>query len=125
MKIIAIRMLLCLSLVLLALPTNGGSALEARVYPLLAFAPCDVVVQAFIEPDTRNRSIEFILDSESLYTSSTVDLDGDRAPRTKEVRFRSLPAGVYQARVRLNGANGERGSAVRRVDVISTSAQPQ
>src|SRR5262249_46272326 len=94
-KRIVIRTLLCVSVVVVALPTAGGGVLDARVYPPFAFAPCNVRVQAFIEPDARNRSIEFVLDSESLYTSSTAELDGDRAPRTKEVMFRNLPAGTY------------------------------
>jgi hypothetical protein len=125
MNTLATRTLLGASLVLLPLPTGAaGSGFDARVYPPIAFAPCNVLVQAFIEPDVRNRSVEFVVDSEAFYTSSTVQLDGDQAPRTKEVMFRRLPAGIYQVRVTLIGTDGTRGGAVRRVQVMATG-RPQ
>jgi hypothetical protein len=112
------------SFVVVALPTSGGGVLDARVYPPFAFAPCTVRVQAFIEPDARNRSIEFVLDSEAMYTSSTAELDGDRAPRTKEVMFRNLPAGTYLIRVTLIGEGGKRVATTRRVDVMPGAQKP-
>jgi hypothetical protein len=114
-KAIVRRTLLCTSLVALALPAEGGNALEARVYLSSAFAPSDVVITAFIEPDARNRVVEFVVDSGEFFSSSMAELDGDRAPRQKRVIYRRLPAGAYEIRVTLIGIDGERGIAVRRV----------
>lgn len=90
-------------------PVAGGGALTARVRPSAALAPSDVVIQAFIEPHALNRSVTFVVDSGAFYSSSVAELDGDRAPRAKEVRFRMLPAGSYEVRLTLMGADGERG----------------
>jgi len=76
------------------------------------------VVQAFIEPNDLNRSISFVVDSRAFYGSSSADLEGDRAPRTKEVRFRMLPAGWYRVTVTVYGDNKEpRGQAVEHIEL--------
>src|SRR5262245_18564600 len=80
---------------------TGREAIAIRVAPSMGLAPCDVVVQAFIEPNEHNRSVAVEIESTNFFTSSEAGLDGDRAPRSKEVRFRNLPAGVYQVRVTL------------------------
>jgi len=116
-KTIATAMLLSVSLVVPVLWAAGDSPIQARVFPPAAFAPTDLLVRASIEPDDRNRSVEFVIDSEAMFASSTIELDGERAPRTKEVRFRRLPAGIYEIRVILMGTNGMRGTAVHRLAV--------
>jgi hypothetical protein len=101
-----------------ALAAQGaGSPLVARIMPVGCTAPCDILVQAFIEPHASNRSVEFLIDSGAVYSSSTVELDGDRAPRSKEVRFREMPAGDYEIRVTLMGTDGERGGVVRKMTI--------
>ena len=114
MKTIGVRMLLTVSLVVPVLAVAGREPIDARVFPPAAFAPTDLVVRTFIEPDDRNRFVEIVIDSEAMFASSTVELDGDRAPRTKDVRFRRLPTGIYEVRVTLMGADGMRGTVVRR-----------
>ena len=111
MKTFATAMSLTAALAIPARPVTA-QPIEARLFAAAVLAPTDVVVQAFIEPDRRNRRVEFVVDSESMFASSTVELDGEHAPRTKEVRFRRLPAGMYEVRVTLIGTNGERGTAV-------------
>jgi hypothetical protein len=86
--------------------------LAIRVLPLSGRGPRDIIIQAFIEPDARNRSVEVILDSEGFYASSTLQLDANRAPRTTETRFRRVPAGEYSVQVRLFGSDGERAREV-------------
>jgi hypothetical protein len=61
--------------------------------------------------------VEFVLESTAFYASSTMQLDSDRAPRLKEARFRELPAGRYEIRVTLMGADGERANIVRRISL--------
>jgi hypothetical protein len=92
----------------------GREAINVRVSGM-CIAPCDVVVEAFIEPNEHNRSVSFVLESANFFTSSESTLDGDRAPRSKQVRFRSLPPGEYQVRVTLLGDQGERDYEIRTV----------
>lgn len=78
-----------------------------RVLPVRSPAPTDLVVQAFIERDSRNRAVSFTVDSPAFYGRSTADLDGEQSPRTMQVRFRQVPAGEYQVQVTLTRADGE------------------
>jgi hypothetical protein len=98
-------------------PAAADEALDGRVSPRTGFAPSDVIIQAYIEPSHLNRSVSFVVDSGDFYANSIVELDGDRAPRIKEVRFRMLPAGAYEVSVTLLGTNGERGRVVRSVEL--------
>jgi hypothetical protein len=91
----------------------GSQPLAIRVAPVSGLAPCDITIQAFVEPDERNRSLEFLLDSEALYRLSTTELLGARAARTSEVKFPDLPKGEYEVRVTLIGSDGERGRVTR------------
>jgi len=108
---------LCALIVAMGWPAAAGQALTGRVRPSVAFAPSDVVIQAFIEQSALNRSVTFAMDSGAFYTSSVAELDGDRAARVKEVRFRMVPAGVYQVSVTLFGTEGERGHFLWKVEL--------
>ena len=78
-----------------------------RVTPAVAFAPADLNIRIRVEPDANNRAMAVIADSETYYRSSTVELDGDRAPATTNVRFRSLPPGEYEVTVSVIAAGSE------------------
>jgi len=110
-------------LIAAGLPAAGrGEPIVARVSPVVAFAPRDVLVDAFIEPDVRNRSVEVVVESAGFYTSSTAELDGDRAPRLKQVWFRQLPAGKYQVRITVMGTDGKRGYKVLIFELVGRVA---
>jgi hypothetical protein len=106
-------MWVCMLVVVMGSAAAGREALTARVSSNAALAPSDVVIRALIEPDARNRSVSFVIDSAGFYSSSAAELEGDRAPRAKEVRFRMVPAGSYTVRVTLFGTDGKRGEFVR------------
>lgn len=98
---------------------RGDEGLRIAVSPATAFAPADVTVRAVVEADPDNRAVEVVAESADFYRSSEMPLDGDRAPRTTTIQFRSLPAGNYEVRATLRGANGETRTVVRRViDVL-------
>ena len=108
---------MCALWVAMGWPAIGSETLAVRASPTSGFAPSDVVVQALIEPDARNRALSFVVESPRFYASSMVELPGERAPRLKDVRFRMLPAGSYEVRVTLLGTEGERGRVVRGVNL--------
>ena len=59
----------------LAAGSLGVAATEPiriRVVPAFALSPADVTVEAIVEPDARNRSVEVAVDSASFFTTSTV-----------------------------------------------------
>ena len=110
-----------------ALTSNASltarAPLSIRVSPAAAFAPSNLFVRTTIEPDSSNRAIEIVADSDQFYRSSLVQLDGDRAPKTSIFEFRSLPSGEYEVKAALIGVGGhERAIARAHVTVIESGA---
>ena len=100
---------LVVAMVLAATPVAGAKEpLSIRVSPAFSFAPANLVIRTSVEPDEKNRSLEVIADSSEFYRSSTITLEGDRAPKTTMVEFRSLPPGDYEVTAMLIGADGHR-----------------
>ncbi len=115
----SIVLVLAAALLAAAAPSTGGEkVLDVRVVTAPGPAPKDLVIQAFIERDPRNRALQFVVDSGDFYGSSTSELEGDRAPRAQEARFRRVPGGEYQVIVRLMSADGERARSVVTVAVF-------
>src|SRR5262249_47675670 len=104
--------------------TTGVGANESiaiRVSPAMSFAPANLVIRTSVEPDADNRVMEIIADSEEFYRSSTVQLEGARAPKTTVFEFRSLPPGEYRVTAVLFGADGHRrGTARAQVRVVES-----
>jgi hypothetical protein len=87
----------------------GSAVIAARVVPAASFGPADVIVRLQITPDPRNRLVSVVVDSNDFYASSVMELPGERAARSRDVRFRTVPKGEYIVRVTLLGIDGERG----------------
>ena len=108
---------LLLAMVLAAAPVAGAKEpISIRVSPAFAFAPAKLVIRASVEPDAQNRSMEVIADSAEFYRSSTITLEGDRAPKAIMLEFRSLPPGDYDVTAALLGVDGKR-RAIARAEV--------
>ena len=107
--------------VLMASPTGAGERLALKVSPAVAFAPANLIVRTTVEADAANRAMEVVAESRDFYRSSSVELDGDKAPRTTQFEFRSLPPGMYAVRAILLGSDGHTRAAVRQdVNVIAS-----
>jgi hypothetical protein len=115
------RGILCgLMLAASGLTVGAGEKFTMRASPEVSFAPAHLTVRTVVEPDPDNRALEIIIDSADFYRSSLIQLEGDQAPRTSVVEFRSVPGGSYMISARLLGQGGESRAYVRRaVDVIA------
>jgi hypothetical protein len=102
------RLSLVALLAVMSLGVHAGEPIRVRVVPAFALNPADVSVETVIEPDARNRGVEVTLDSPNFFTTSTVALEGDRAPRVRKVVFRQLPAGSYEVSATLVQDRGAR-----------------
>ena len=100
-------MLLVGLLVASAGPLGADARLTMKVSPAVAFAPANLTMRATVVPASRNRMLQVIAESGDYYRSSDIQLDGERAPRTTLVYFRSVPGGVYQVSAMLKGEGGE------------------
>ena len=102
-----LRMLLVGLVIASADPLGANARLSMKVSPAVAFAPANLTMRATIVPDNRNRILHVIAESDGYYRSSEIQLDGERAPRTTLVQFKSVPGGVYEVSAMLKGQGGE------------------
>jgi hypothetical protein len=102
-----LRTLLVIALIVVAAPLGaaGPPRLSMQASPSVAVAPANLVVRMTIEADDDNRAIEIIAESDEIYRSSEIPLDGARAPRTNRVEFRDLPGGLYTILAVLKGSH--------------------
>ena len=108
-----------LALFLLQPLSASGQSLDLRVSPVTALAPADVHIRVVIDRDAGNRQIRVNIESALYFRSSTIELEGERAPRVTELAFRGLPAGEYELRVQvLDSSGNERAKARRSVSLF-------
>jgi hypothetical protein len=119
------RRLLCgLVLAMGSFTVGAADTITMNASPQISFAPANLTVRTRIEPDVSNRAIEIVIDSEDFYRSTTIELEGDQAPRSSVFEFRGVPGGTYQVSARLLGTNGtSRGLVRRQIDVLSTGTE--
>jgi hypothetical protein len=89
-----------------------------RVSPNMSMAPATVRVVVTVEPDADNRELELEADSGAFYTSSTVQLDGSKAPRLQWFTLKELPSGTYEVLARVVRRNGDRREATTEYTVL-------
>ena len=102
------RLSLITLLAVMSLGVHAAEPVRVRVSPAFALNPADVIVETVIEPDDRNRGVEVTVDSANFFATSTVTLEGDRAPRVRTTHFRQLPAGSYEVSATLVQDGGPR-----------------
>jgi hypothetical protein len=119
------RVILCgLLLATSGLSAGAGERFTMKASPGVSFAPAHLTVRTVVEPDHDNRALEVVIDSPDFYRSSLIQLEGDQAPRTSVVEFRSVPSGNYEISARLLGQSGESLAFTRRqVDVIASGGR--
>ena len=66
-----------------------------------------------------NRALEIVADSLAFYRRTVVDLDGEQAPKTTELKLNDIPSGEYEVSATLYMADGTRISVRRSVMVMS------
>ena len=89
------------------LPLGAKSTLDLQVSPMVAMAPATLRIRIAVPPDAGNRAIAVFADSEAFFRSSQVPLEGESAPRTLHLDYRSMPPGTYQISSLLLGAGGK------------------
>jgi len=86
-------------------------------------APASVMVRATVQHDADNRELEIVADSSDFYRRSVVDLDGEQAPKTTELKLIDIPGGEYEITATLLTAHGERTTVRRSIMVMSLGAK--
>ena len=107
-----------------ALSMHASERLAIAVSPRQSFAPASLVVRVHVTPDVANRTLEVVAESEDYYRSSRIQLDGDGAPATSLLEFRSLPGGDYDVRAILIDNTGHQRASAREHVIVFPSSFP-
>ena len=100
---------------------HSAERLDLRVSPTVSIAPAQVIVRAIVEHDPENRELEIVADSLDFYRRTVVDLDGEQAPKTTELKLNDIPGGEYNVSATLTTAHGVKMTVRRSVTVMSQS----
>jgi hypothetical protein len=97
------------------LPLTAQKQLELRVPAHVLGTSAEVTLTLYVDPHPDNRSLIVEADSENMFTSSQIPLEGGSEKRVHQVRFRSLLPGEYTIRATLRSATGVRASTSNRL----------
>ena len=98
MAVVVLLILLTASVVVVRSVTTRLQAedfVQLHVSPVLSDHG-DMTVQVLVTRDAENQWMKVTAESESYYSSSEMELEGEYSPRVKVIRFRGVPAGWYE-----------------------------
>jgi hypothetical protein len=98
---------------------HAADKLELHVSPAISMAPASVLVRATVQHNADNRELEIVADSSAFYRRSVVELDGEQAPKTTELRLIDIPGGEYEVRATLVTARGDQTTVRTSIMVVS------
>ena len=101
---------------------HAAERLDLRVSPTVSVAPAQVIVRAIVEHDSENRELEIVADSLDFYRRTVVELDGEQAPKTTELKLLDIPGGEYNVSATLTTIHGNKMTVRRSVTVMSGPA---
>ena len=101
---------------------HAAERLDLKVSPTVSIAPAQVSVRAIVERDSENRELEIVADSLDFYRRTVVELDGERAPKTTELKLLDIPGGEYNVSATLTTMHGDKLTVRRSVTVMSGPA---
>lgn len=104
--------------------TAATEKLSLRVTPNVSAAPSNVIVKATVAKNADNRWLVIEADSGTFYRSSSIQLDGEKAPTVTEIRLSNLPSGQYSVSAVLSNSLGEHTTVRRTVLVLSRLGEP-
>ena len=117
--------LIALGMTLAATAAVGANQpVSIKASPAVSFAPADLIIRTSVDPDADNRLMEVVAESGDFYRSSSIQLEGDRAPKTTQFYFKSLPPGEYEISATVITSDGQRRAAARtQVKVIGNDGE--
>ena len=104
--------------------THANEKLTLRVTPNVSSAPGNVIVKAVVPRDAANRWLRIEAESGTFYRSSSIQLDGDKAPVVTEFKLSNLPGGEYAVSAVLRDSSGDEITVQRTVIVLSRFGEP-
>ncbi len=95
----------------LTVSTSAQPVVEIRIHGRFFTEPATVRITVAVEPDARNRTLVIMADSDQLFRSSELVLDGENGRRIHNLEFKNLPRGYYIVRAEVHSRADLRGAA--------------
>ena len=98
MAVVVLMVLLAASFVVImpfAALIHANDFVQLHVSPVLSDRG-DMLVQVLVTRDAENQWMRVTAESETYYSSSEMELEGEYSPRVKVIRFRGVPSGWYE-----------------------------
>lgn len=92
--------------------------------PSMAFAPATVRALVQVARDPDNRLLRIVLNGDSFYGSSDIQLDGEMAPRSHFFQWSALPPGHYCVEVVVFSSRGDDERVRRAYHVLGEGVDP-
>jgi hypothetical protein len=101
-----------------------AAPLTISVTPRIGVEPAVVRVMVRIASNPDNRTLTVELDGGDYYRNSTMQLDGDGEPVTREVAYQSIPSGEYTVTVKVKDRQGRTTKAEYSFQVLGRTESP-
>ena len=102
---------------LCAITGSAKDSVEIRISGHYYSAPATVQMVIAVEPDAQNRTLRVEADGDSMYTSTEMQLAGDREQRLHTIQFKDLSAGEYTLRAQVLSNSDVRSQDEQRIMV--------
>ena len=105
---------------LMALSAGAAQPIKVSVSPAMGYGPTNLSVYVSMERHADNRLLRVVAESDEFSEGSERQLEGEDGPRVATFVFRHVPAGNYEIRAMVMGADGRvRARAAAKAAVMS------
>lgn len=84
---------------------SPAASLSLLVAPAVSFAPATIIVSVAVEPNASNRFLQVVAESDDMYRSSEVPLEGADAPHRFRFELRGLTRGAWSLSAIVKGTS--------------------
>jgi hypothetical protein len=102
---------------------NANDIVEIRLRGRYYAEPATVQITVAVEPDAENRALLVEAESEHMFRSSQINLDGELEKRIHTLEFKNLPAGNYTLSAQVYSSETVRAVATQELTVSGSGVQ--
>ena len=99
-------------------PATAASVVDITLKGAYFSEPATVQLTVAVEPNDANRTLRIEADSEGMFRSSEISLNGANEKRLHQIMLKGLRAGHYELRAEVRSSTGVRGVVTRELVVI-------
>ena len=99
-------------------PLSADDPIALSVRPAVARYPGHAELKVLVARNEMNRALQWEIEGETFYRSSSIQLNGASAPRSHTFRVRGLPAGNFEVRATVRRNDESAAIAIGSIKVV-------